>query len=245
MASNLVLEVGALVSDAQADDIVSYTVDNRHVGVVVKGSQGARWLRPDAAQLLHDAQSSGLQGAWLHYAEPGVSTAEAEATHLVSSLAGVALGLGVWLELPDDNGLQLGELGEWVRVFLEASSIPTRPVAIVCSTTVGGMVSGYLSGRRVVITEGDGIPGVEPWACLDDAELVLAAGLQVPVYQLRSTRGLVPVVLGEPGAVSVPADDENPLLAPGPAPAAPAPASSGEADVELQGDDAELAAASS
>src|SRR6516165_7110870 len=61
MGTGIVLELDALADDQAADDVVSYAVVHGHTGVVVKGSQGTRWVRENAAELLSDAQSEGYR----------------------------------------------------------------------------------------------------------------------------------------------------------------------------------------
>jgi hypothetical protein len=200
MGSNLVLEIGALLGDTEADAVIEHAVDNAHAGIVVKGSQGTRWRRANAAELLTDAQAAGLQGAWLHYAEPAQNAAEDEAAALMAAIGTLPLGLGVWLDLDGAATLEMGALMEWVRAFTDATNSPRRPVALIVTPQHALQLAGSNPSGRVVLTELEEAEYVTGWALRRDAELDVEGADAVPVYALASLRGLVPVVLGAPEA---------------------------------------------
>ncbi len=227
MTTDLVLEIGALTTDTEADAVIEYAMDKCHAGVVVKGTQGTRWARANAGELLHDAQRSGLQGAWLHYAEPAVNTAADEAVALLTAIGARPMGLGIWLELDVAPGTDTGALGQWATDFCDACSTPRRPVALLVASQLSLQVAGYVPGIRVVLTERDESGVVTGWATRDEADLEVPGVGDVPIYVLSSVRGLVPVNLEPPSALAgavalavVPPEEPD---APGAAEAPPEP----------------------
>lgn len=197
MTSDLVLEVGGQVPDQDADHVIEHAFTEGYAGVVVKGSQGTRWVRESASELLTDAQSSGLQGAWLHYAEPAFNTAEAEAVALMAAVGTLPLGLGIWVEVEKGHGVEGYTLTDWLKALTDATSSPRRPVAILVSPSYALELSGIVGSLRVVYSEVPETEVIVPWAERLDGDLEVRDGPTVPLYRLRSTRGLVPVVLPE------------------------------------------------
>jgi hypothetical protein len=195
MGTGIVLELDALADDQAADDVVSYAVVHGHTGVVVKGSQGTRWVRENAAELLSDAQSEGLQGAWLHYTEPAANAWTDEAAALIAAVGTLPLGLGIWVEIPESHGLDLGTLGEWVRELVASTSTPSRPVALIVTPVLALQLAGVSASPRWVLTEGDETTMLPTYATRRDAPLEVTDGLAVECYDLTSVRGLVPVAV--------------------------------------------------
>lgn len=226
MTTGLVLEVGGLSTPTEADAVIEHAQDHGHVGVVVKASQGTRWVRADAVELLTDLQGAGLQGAWLHYVEPTVNTATDEAVALMAALGTLPLGLGIWIEvghpLPQDGGT----LAMWLAEFLPAINSPRRPVSLVVDPNDALQLPAARELARLVLTEVPETEIVTGWATLTDEALEVGGDLTAAVYRLLSTRGLVPVDLTPPEGLASSTDTETAPVEDGPA---------GDTAIELDG----------
>jgi hypothetical protein len=189
----MVLEVGAELTDAEAGLTIGYARERGYCGVVVKGSQGNRWARATALDVVQECHDSGLHVAWLHYAEPGATSYEQEAVHLLETVGSSPLGLGIWVEVEDLGGLSTVELTDWLRGLLGIIGDPMRPPAVMADPDLVLQLAGVSPPPRWVLTEPQDVQVVSPWATRWETRLDVTDDVVVDLYELTSTRGLVPV----------------------------------------------------
>lgn len=200
MGTRLVLEIDATTTDDGADAVLDDASEQHHLGVVVKGTQGTRWARANASELLVDAQGDGMQGAWLHYCEPQHNPPDQEASWLFQHLGALPLGLGIWLEVEEGQGVEGYMLNDWLKLLVDAISTPRRPAAVVLAPQLAMQLAGVTASTRTVLTAAQEAPIVNAWATRLDAPLELGRAGAVECYEVASVRSLVPVQLDAPEA---------------------------------------------
>lgn len=206
MHTNIVAEIGSWNDGSEATQIIDRTADCDGIGVVVKGTQGDRWLYPYLDSAYTDATGAGLLVGHLHFCEPGSSTPEDEAVHIIRALRGRVYGLGVWLEVGELFGLQDYEAAPWVNTLAACVADTGRRVAVVATPSRFESLAGLDASIRRVVWGSDHDALAGAWAINDGDQLDIS--VDAVVYRLASIRGLNPVESHSP-TLPVTAPDED------------------------------------
>lgn len=84
---------------------------------MVKCSEGIDYVNPWRVIDAKGATGAEIQVGYYHFAHPGTNTAEAEAAHALSAVAGLPIDLGLALDLEVQEGRDWSELAAWAKVF--------------------------------------------------------------------------------------------------------------------------------
>jgi hypothetical protein len=215
MPNNLVVEIDPFHTRKEAEDIVASAKRERFAGVVVKGSQGSRWVNPEAGHVLSEAEFEGVGSGWLHYAEPGANDPDTEAVALLGAIGSTPLSLGIWVELDDLQGMAMTEASEWVSSLIKSCSTPQRPVAVLYDPERNGTVTSLPPGTREILWKVPELVYRPFWASRWNKWAGMEESIVPVAYELVSTRGLVPSVVApsttippRPHALTVLSDEE-------------------------------------
>lgn len=210
MRSDQIVELDGFTDPAAVATLAALVEKGICGGVVVKGSQGARWENPNAWEFLTQVEHAGAVTGWLHYCEPAAGDTMYEASNILQGIGGRGLSLGIWLELEDLGGVAPSEVGDWYHELAAAVHTPTRPVALVTTSANLDQMAGAPWGYHVVLVGDDPLERTTWWGRQVVGLGTENEGTASATYTLGSTRGIVPV--GDPvGFVDrTQADDDDP-----------------------------------
>src|SRR5271170_6673967 len=109
MSTPTVVEIDSFTDDSE-ESFYDDLADEGVVGVLVKVSQGDRWLLHDAPEKVRRALAAGLHLGALHYLEPGRASLEAQRLYFTGNLPVASYALGLVLELDDLGGREAYEI---------------------------------------------------------------------------------------------------------------------------------------
>lgn len=99
-------------------------------GVLIKASQGNWYTSPNFKQDYEDAHNAGLVVGAYHYAEPGRTDPETQASYFHGVIAGCTLELGLWLDLEENGGLLDHDLSTWADTWIKSIDTPQNPAGV-------------------------------------------------------------------------------------------------------------------
>lgn len=190
MHSNIITEVTSWDSEQVAFNIIESTVTNDRLGVIVKGSQGLWWQRPQYVDIINDAKTQGVLVGHLHYCEPDINTPQDEAAAIDAMTSNYTYPLGVWLEVGDIGKLTDYECGAWLGQLADIINTPACRVAVLTSATRHAQMANLPAYVRRVELFAPDAPTTPFWASVGGP--VDDAAPDNLSFTVTSTRGVNP-----------------------------------------------------
>lgn len=191
MSDNLVVEVDGFVKHLVAEDFDELKAVGV-VGVLVKLSQGLKWVNPEAASIATLATDAGLLVGALHRLETEHNPIATELAKFRSVLPGVYHALGLVVEVEPHAGADLYALGSELEAALKELSAAGHTVALRCSAEVLTTLSGAPWGFKWFAGTVNDLVQHDPFAQWLDSAWSRVASWVKGGYGLSSLRSLNP-----------------------------------------------------
>jgi lysozyme len=202
--------------------------------VMIKCSQGVGYRNPSFQSDAEGAKAAGILVGAFHFGVPAQNGAEAEAAWALESVKGVALDLGLALDLEDIGTVQPDQAGIWAQTFLGkiAEAVPLAP--LYCDQNLYIAMGGTSWGYPLWIADPSGTFQGTPWMRQTGASEVTGVPTACDTDTLSNTRGANPGPQGPPAPPVVVAPPPPVVVAPEPTPEpAPVPTEPTGGDVQF------------
>jgi hypothetical protein len=229
---NIVVEIDSF-SDPLIYEDFDAMVSEGVIGVLIKVSQGVRWVNPLAPKLVGEALAAGLLVGALHHVETERASLSGQRGFFVSHLPGGVYELGLVLEVEPHNGAELYALATELGDTLTSMESLAPGVGLRCSAETLATLSGAPWAARWWAGSMTDMVSAKPWAEYYSGDVEGMGSTDGGGYILASTRGLNIGGSLDLAPVTVGAD---PLVALDPAP------ESGQGPGSADGDDKGAAA---
>jgi len=192
-------------------------------GVWIKCSQGVNYTNPFFHDDASEALAAGLVVGAYHYAEPWHNTPEAEADYALGVVSGVALDLGLALDLEQINTMQPHEAGTWSQTWLTTVAEHHTLAPLYTDQFLYGQMPGAPFGFPLWIADPSGTFEGTWWAKqTGKAEVPGIQGL-ADIDEIANVRGVNPGGTAGGGTSSAPNGSTTQSPPPNSAPAGPTP----------------------
>jgi lysozyme len=200
-------------------------------GVWIKCTQGVTYVNPYFHADAADALAAGLVVGAYHFAEPWHNTAEAEAAYALAACQGVALDLGLALDLEQINTLQPHEAGTWAQTFLATVAAHHTLAPLYTDQWLYGQMPGAPFGFPLWIADPSGTFDGTWWAKQTGKDTVSGVAGLVDQDTIANVRGVNPGGTAAPPVVVPPSTGGGSTATP--PGATPGPTTGGLLDVNV------------
>ncbi len=162
------------------------------VGVIVKATQGTKYVNPYLHDDYNGASGAGLMVGAYHYAQPVGNDAVDEAAAFLTAITGLDLELGIALDWDDPEPLWGAEAATWITSFFDAIQGRSPIEGLYIDLNQAGKVPGVPFGRKLWAADDLGGSFGPVWLQQSAAESVPGIGSPTDIDTISSVRGLNP-----------------------------------------------------
>lgn len=190
--ANVVVEIDGFSDNLEKVDLAAIKASGA-LGVLIKVSQGTRWINPVGNALIDKALAAGLLVGALHYVEPEYNEPETEVSWRLSKALAVPLALGLVLEIDPPNGADLYALSTGLEQAAKMLALAGYEPGLRCSAATLSTLSGAPGSSRWWAGDLSDMVSARPFALCRDHGWGHAGVGTFTAYDLTSTRMLNPI----------------------------------------------------